>query len=58
MYENNFFCDRGEIEEKIKKTASEIETLVESENFDKKKYTKLMFQQLMQGLYLQNVNMY
>lgn len=58
MYENNFFYDRGEIEEQIKKTASEIETLVEGEDFDEKKYTKLMFQQLMQGLYLQNVNMF
>jgi hypothetical protein len=35
----------------------EIETLLEEEKIDKDKYTRLMFQQLMQGLYLQNIDM-
>lgn len=58
MYENQISYNRNDIEEKLQKTASEIETLVESDNFDNEKYTKLMFEQLLQGLYLQNVNMY
>ena len=49
--------NKGEIEENIKKTALEIESLLDEEKIDKEKYTKLMFQQLMQGLYLQNINM-
>lgn len=58
MYENQISYNRNDIEAKLQKTASEIETLVESDNFDNEKYTKLMFEQLLQGLYLQNVNMY
>ena len=58
MYENQISYNRNDIEAKLQKTASEIETLVESDNFDDEKYTKLMFEQLLQGLYLQNVNMY
>lgn len=49
--------NRGDIEEKIKKTSLEIEELLEQENIDGEKYTKLMYQQLIQGMYLQNVNM-
>lgn len=45
--------DRRQVEENIRKTALEIEELLENENVDKAKYTKLMFRQLMQGLYLQ-----
>lgn len=45
--------NRGQIEENIKQTALEIEKVLEEENVDMSKYTKLMFQQLMQGLYLQ-----
>lgn len=48
---------RGDIEEKIKKTSLEIEELLEQENIDGEKYTKLMYRQLIQGMYLQNVNM-
>lgn len=53
----NDVYNKGEIEENIKKTALEIETLLEEEKIDKDKYTRLMFQQLMQGLYLQNIDM-
>lgn len=53
----NEIYNKGEIEEKIKKTASEIEDVLNEEKIDEEKYTKLMFQQLIQGLYLQNVNM-
>lgn len=53
----NDIYNKGEIEENIKKTALEIEALLDEEKIDKDKYTKLMFQQLMQGLYLQNINM-
>lgn len=51
---NHTFYNKQDIEEKIKKTALEIETLFDEEKIDQEKYTKLMFQQLMQGLYLQN----
>lgn len=53
----NDIYNKGEIEENIKKIALEIESLLDEEKIDKEKYTKLMFQQLMQGLYLQNINM-
>lgn len=48
---------KGEIEERIKQTALDIEQLLDEEKIDKEKYTKLMFEQLIRGLYLQNVNM-
>jgi hypothetical protein len=53
----NDIYNKGEIEETIKKTALEIESLLDEGKIDNDKYTKLMFQQLIQGLYLQNVNM-
>lgn len=51
---NNAIYNKQDIEEKIRQTALEIETLLDEEKIDQDKYTKLMFQQLMQGLYLQN----
>ena len=49
--------NRGDIEEKLKKTSLEIEELIENEKIDGEKYIKLLYQQLIQGMYLQNVNM-
>lgn len=49
--------NKSEIEERIKQTALDIEQLFDEEKIDKEKYTKLMFEQLIRGLYLQNVNM-
>lgn len=54
---NEYFYDSNVINENIKNTSKEIEKLLEQKEIDKKKYTKLMFQQLIQGLYLQNINM-
>lgn len=51
---NNEIYNKQDIEEKIRQTALEIEILLDEEKIDQDKYTKLMFQQLMQGLYLQN----
>lgn len=45
--------NRGDIEEKLKKTSLEIEELLENEKVDMNQYTKLMYQQLIQGMYLQ-----
>lgn len=56
MYNEEFY-NRIDIENKIQKTSEEIENLLSKEVIDEEKYTKLMFQQLIQGLYLQNVNM-
>ena len=53
----NELYNRGDIEEKLKKTSLEIEELLEKNDFDEEKYTKLLYQQLIQGMYLQNVNM-
>lgn len=53
----NELYDRGDIEGKLKKTSLEIEELLEKDDFDGEKYTKLLYQQLIQGMYLQNVNM-
>lgn len=53
----NELYDRGDIEGKLKKTSLEIEELLENDDFDGEKYTKLLYQQLIQGMYLQNVNM-
>jgi hypothetical protein len=53
----NQLYNRGDIEEKLKKTSLEIEELFEKDEFDDEKYTKLLYQQLIQGMYLQNVNM-
>jgi hypothetical protein len=53
---NNNFYQKSDIELKIKQTSEEIEEVLSQENIDEAKYTKLMYQQLIQGLYLQNVN--
>lgn len=53
----NELYNRGDIEGKLKKTSLEIEELLEKNDFDEEKYTKLLYQQLIQGMYLQNVNM-
>ena len=45
--------NRGQVEENLKKISHEIDEVLEQENVDMEKYTSLMFQQLMQGLYLQ-----
>lgn len=53
----NELYNKGDIEGKLKKTSLEIEELLENDDFDGEKYTKLLYQQLIQGMYLQNVNM-
>ena len=54
---NTDFYQKADIEMKLKQISEQIDDVLSQEQIDDKKYTKLMFQQLMQGLYLQNVNM-
>lgn len=54
---NQEIYNKRDIEDKIRKTASQIEELLSEENIDGEQYTKLMYQQLIQGLYLQTFQM-
>lgn len=50
------YNSESEVKETLQKIAQEIDKAMEEENPNKDLITKLMFQQLMEGLYLQNFN--
>ncbi len=50
------YNSESEVKETIQKIAKELNEEVNKENPNKDLINKLMFQQLMQGLYLQNFN--
>ena len=50
------YNSESEVKEVLQKISQEINEVMEEENPDKDLITKLMFKQLMQGLYLQNFN--
>ena len=49
--------DKKEVINGITEIAEEIDNAMNEENVNKDKVTKLMFEQLLRGLYLQNVPM-
>jgi hypothetical protein len=48
------YQSENEIKEKMSKTSQKLEEIMTQENPDKDLITKLMYQQLIQSLYLQN----
>lgn len=51
---NNFLLDKKDVVEKIRNIDEQTQELLNSETIDENKLFKLRYQQLMQGLYLQN----
>lgn len=48
--------ENNEVVEEIKKTDAELKKELEKDNFDKDKIFKLRYRQMIQGLYLQDIN--
>lgn len=56
MY-NTFIVEKKDVFDKIEEISNQIEKEKESNECDKDKITKLMFEQLLNGLYLQTFPM-
>jgi hypothetical protein len=48
--------ENNEVVDKIKETDAELKKELEKDNFDKDKIFKLRYRQMIQGLYLQDIN--